>query len=377
MPVKAVKTGGQRVVEADAGKASSSPNAAANGANWAATHGCGDTGAIFGLGGPLTGLIKLLGTLALIGTTPFVAVYYYVINTRFDGSMGAFFSTAREQGLGPIKDMWPQPTVEAVQYVAAFGLLQAALMLMVPGKAYYAPITPKGNQPIYKGNGVQCYLISIALLFAGWHLGVVSPGRVFDIFGNILTVLNALAFTLCAVLMVKGYVAPSSSDSGSTGNLVLDFYWGTELHPRIGKHFDIKQWTNCRMGMMGWAILILCFAFKQYDTLGYVSNSMLVSVILQEVRCGGSAGLAALAAARRGGGRAARGGPGCCWGWGSCSQPADHVPCPRRLPWLHPGLTLAAPPPSPPLSPLGLHPQVLLVGDRLLRLHGHSARPRR
>ena len=38
---------------------------------------------------------------------------------------------------------------------------------------------------------------------------------------------------------------------------------GMELYPRIGKYFDIKTFTNCRFGMMSWALLIISFAVKQ------------------------------------------------------------------------------------------------------------------
>ena len=58
---------------------------------------------------------------------------------------------------------------------------------------------------------------------------------------------------------------------------------GMELYPRLGKSFDLKTWTNCRMGMMGWAFWILCFAVKQYQTFGHVSNAMMVSVLLMEI----------------------------------------------------------------------------------------------
>jgi len=58
---------------------------------------------------------------------------------------------------------------------------------------------------------------------------------------------------------------------------------GMELYPRIGKGFDLKTWTNCRMGMMGWAFWILCFAVKQYQSFGHVSNAMMVSVLLMEM----------------------------------------------------------------------------------------------
>ena len=58
---------------------------------------------------------------------------------------------------------------------------------------------------------------------------------------------------------------------------------GMELYPRIGKRFDIKTWTNCRMGMMGWAVLTICFAIKQHDQLGHVSYGLAVSMLLMQL----------------------------------------------------------------------------------------------
>lgn len=122
----------------------------------------------------------------------------------------------------------------------------------------------------------------------------------------------------------QGTYAPSSTDSGSTGSLVNDVYWGAlrgakchqlplqrvlalsqvllathqcngprvncthtwagmELYPRIGKQFDLKTWTNCRMGMMGWAVIILCYAAKQAQAHGAVADSLLVSVALMQI----------------------------------------------------------------------------------------------
>jgi 7-dehydrocholesterol reductase len=58
---------------------------------------------------------------------------------------------------------------------------------------------------------------------------------------------------------------------------------GTELYPRIGKWFDIKTWTNCRMGMMSWTFITVCFACKQAELQGSVSNGMLIAVVLTGV----------------------------------------------------------------------------------------------
>ena len=49
---------------------------------------------------------------------------------------------------------------------------------------------------------------------------------VYDELGPIMTTLNAGALLLSLSLYVKGLVAPSTSDSGTTGSLMMDLYWG-------------------------------------------------------------------------------------------------------------------------------------------------------
>jgi 7-dehydrocholesterol reductase len=55
---------------------------------------------------------------------------------------------------------------------------------------------------------------------------------------------------------------------------------GTELYPRV-LGWDVKMFTNCRFGMMFWALGILCYAQAQYEKDGFLSNAMFVSVALQ------------------------------------------------------------------------------------------------
>jgi len=88
------------------------------------------------------------------------------------------------------------------------------------------------------------------------------------------------AFVFCFILYIKGRLAPSSPDCHISGNPLFDFYWGTELYPRIFG-WDVKVFTNCRYGMMGWALMLLCFAYKQAQT--GLTDAMLVSVTLQLV----------------------------------------------------------------------------------------------
>lgn len=54
------------------------------------------------------------------------------------------------------------------------------------------------------------------------------------------------------------------------------FHRGTELYPRI-MGADIKMFTNCRFGMMYWAVGTVCYAYAQGEREGQVSSSMMVS----------------------------------------------------------------------------------------------------
>ena len=56
---------------------------------------------------------------------------------------------------------------------------------------------------------------------------------------------------------------------------------GTELYPNI-LGWDVKRFTNCRFGMMGWPLLLLSYAAKQHEVYG-LSDSMMVAVGIQLV----------------------------------------------------------------------------------------------
>ena len=96
--------------------------------------------------------------------------------------------------------------------------------------------------------------------------------------------MNLFALLFCGFLYLKGIYFPSSSDCGTTGNILFDYYWGTELYPRIFG-WDVKQFTNCRFGMVFWPVSTISYAFAQYERYGYVSDSMMVNMSLQLIYC--------------------------------------------------------------------------------------------
>ncbi|GJN21023.1 hypothetical protein PR202_gb08468 [Eleusine coracana subsp. coracana] len=173
-------------------------------------------------------LVTYSSMLALLSLCPpFVILLWYTM-VHADGSVVKTYEYLRDHGVVEgLKSIWPVPTLIAWKIIFGFGLFEAALQLLLPGKRFEGPVSPSGNVPVY-----------------------------------------------------KGHIAPSSSDSGSSGNVIIDFYWGMELYPRIGKHFDIKVFTNCRFGMMSWAVLAVTYCIKQYEMNGSVSDSMLVNTAL-------------------------------------------------------------------------------------------------
>ncbi|PPD83033.1 hypothetical protein GOBAR_DD20021 [Gossypium barbadense] len=192
---------------------------------------------------------------------PFVILLWYTM-VNADGSVAQTWNYLKQHGL------------------QAF---EAALQLLLPGKRVEGPISPTGNRPVYKANGMAAYFVTLVTYISLWWFEIFNPTVVYDHLGEIYSALIFGSLIFCVFLYIKGHVAPSSTDSGSSGNFIIDFYWGMELYPRIGKNFDIKVFTNCRFGMMSWAVLAVTYCIKQYELNGKVSDSMLVNTTLMLV----------------------------------------------------------------------------------------------
>ncbi|RDY04435.1 7-dehydrocholesterol reductase, partial [Mucuna pruriens] len=204
---------------------------------------------------------------------PFVILLWYTM-TVADGSVSQTWDYLTQNGLKGFLHIWPKPTALSCKIIAIYAVYEAALQLLLPGQIVYGPISPTGHRPVYKAN----VTFRLTQLF-----GIFNPTIVYDHLGEIYSALIFGSFVFCIFLYIKGHLAPSSTDSGSSGNFIIDFYWGMDLYPRIGKYFDIKVFTNCRFGMMSWAVLALTYCIKQYEENGKVADSMLVNTTLMLV----------------------------------------------------------------------------------------------
>lgn len=213
----------------------------------------------------------------------FTMVMVYTM-VELDGKISNLVHEVRENGVIDLFSTAWLPylfgSVLAWKLIIPFCIFQLIMMKFLPGKLTEGPVTPAGNVPIYKANGLLSFFVTVTAFFiAAYVLKIFNPAEVYDHYLEIIGALNITSLVFCLGLYIKGCYFPSSSDSGISGNFLFDYYWGSELYPRIFG-WDVKQFTNCRFGLMSWALLTMCFAAKQHEAHG-LSNSMIVSVTLQ------------------------------------------------------------------------------------------------
>ena len=230
-----------------------------------------------------------IGVLLIILLTPIAAITFWYTSQNLNGSFLELFIFFKTEGLfsgiyliwAPV--FWGSKTAWTI--IGIYAAIQLAFMKILPGKTVYGPKTPNGYTPVYKNNGFLAFLLSIALFWLfGYQLNLFDPAAIYDNLGEILGALNLFSWLFCLLLYFKGIYAPSTPDSGSSGNAIFDYYWGTDLYPHI-LGFNVKHFTNSRFGMMAWPLLILAFAAKQHQLYG-ISDSMMVSVALQLIYVG-------------------------------------------------------------------------------------------
>ena len=227
---------------------------------------------------------RILGSLLLITLCPPLVMLVWYTNVFLDGSIQKLWDLFAENGIiTTIYNIWGPlffGTKTAWKMLAVFAAVELFLMKALPGKKVLGPLTPKGNTPIYKANGVPAFLCTLGLFYLfSSPFKLFSPTIIYDNFGGLLGALNLFSLIFCLFLYLKGKYKPSSSDSGSTGGAIFDYFWGMELYPRLFG-WDVKMFTNCRFGMMGWGLILISFACKQDQVYG-ISDSMIVAVVLQ------------------------------------------------------------------------------------------------
>jgi len=172
--------------------------------------------------------------------------------------------------------------IPSVAWKFIFFYISAGIILMkLPkGNLITGPITPSGHQPLYIENGLKAYFLHQGGYLLGAYQGYYKYSFIYDYMEEITQALNYMALFFVLFLYIKGRYFPSTPDSGISGNLMFDLFWGTELYPRVFD-IDIKQLTNCRFGMMFWqTTAISCYAAAYERHSGNPRSSMINLILL-------------------------------------------------------------------------------------------------
>lgn len=224
----------------------------------------------------------LYGPLGLMFACPLIASGLARINAKYQGDLYAALFAQSFQ----LTDWFPyfeELRVSMIQIII-FALFQVFLLKFLPPQQIIeGPITPGGLRPKYVNNGIHAMAVTL-LLFVG--LSDMGIGNLYPIdiwvlnLPGLVICLNFSALMVCFWLFLRTYWIPHSKDYKSTNNLIFDFYYGRELHPVfLGQ--DIKQFTNCRFGMMLWVLVCISCVGHEYKVLGVVSNASFVAFFLQ------------------------------------------------------------------------------------------------
>lgn len=227
--------------------------------------------------------------LFIIGFAPTLGIVLWYTTEKCGGS---FMTMSRVFQTGSVMQgyfkLWEGSSIKTDMVIPAvfFGYLIYSILTMVllPGRKFTGPVTTHGNIPTYKDNGFSCYLLSVVtfgVLTYALKFNGLTPTILYDRFNEMLLMMNAFGMSFSLLLYFKGRWCPSTTDSGTSGNFFFDYYWGTELYPRIFG-IDVKVLINCRYGMTIWPLLVLLFTVKSFELHGFV-DSVFVSATLQMV----------------------------------------------------------------------------------------------
>ncbi|GLH12273.1 Uncharacterized protein GBIM_17016 [Gryllus bimaculatus] len=158
----------------------------------------------------------------------------------------------------------------------------AWLWLRLPARTVEGPATLFGYTPVYQDNGVLYYWASLVAFFTAQALWPGLSAALWAQMPELLGALNTTALLLCVYLRAKAKRRPEHpADRQPPRPAAYEFYCGLELHPRL-LGVDVKQLTNCRIGMMGWQLLIIAFYVASVQRHGF-SAATLVNLLLQSV----------------------------------------------------------------------------------------------
>ena len=155
--------------------------------------------------------------------------------------------------------------------------IQTFFYLIIPGDKILGPVTPEGNRPEYKDNGIESWFLTFLLTyFVSFY---IDYSEYFDYIGDFQKTLNVYGMLLISIFFIRSKITSVKklNEPKFNDNSLQDFYKGVELHPTFTSYnLPLKLLINSRFGMSVWGVICLMSLLSNTHQL-----NILVSNILQ------------------------------------------------------------------------------------------------
>lgn len=213
-----------------------------------------------------------VGTLLMTLGLPSVVLGLYVWCGKDDCSLRPYPT------LPTLSDLWDP---YAYVILVAWFLFQVLIYLSPLGYIAEGTKLRDGSVLKYKMNAAYAFVISHALFVVAYCFLKAPVTFVYDRYLAFAVGATVLSFIMAVYLYAKSFRDGALlALGGNTGSPIHDWFVGRELNPRTGL-FDWKIFCELRPGLVGWSLINCCMLAKQYETHGYVTNSMLLVCAFQ------------------------------------------------------------------------------------------------
>lgn len=180
--------------------------------------------------------------------------------------------------LPTLSDLWDP---YAYIILVAWFLYQALIYLSPLGYVAGGTKLRDGSVLKYRMNAAHAFIISHVLFVVAYCFLKVPVTFVYDRYLAFAVAATVLSFVMAMYLYARSFRDGALlALGGNTGSPIHDWFVGRELNPRTWS-FDWKIFCELRPGLIGWALINYCMLAKQYETHGYVTNSMVLVCAFQ------------------------------------------------------------------------------------------------
>ncbi|CAK9207700.1 unnamed protein product [Sphagnum jensenii] len=167
------------------------------------------------------------------------------------------------------------PSISMLEVLVGYLGVVALLGVVLPGPSIAGAALEDKSRLTYKCNGLASLVVLIAGLGVGIRTGHILPTVVAENGGQLCSTTLAFCLVMSVFVYLKGYLSQSktaSLRSHVTGNILHDWWFGVQLNPDF-LGLDLKFFW-IRTGMLGWFLINLSVAAKQFQNQGSLSLSM-------------------------------------------------------------------------------------------------------